>query len=33
MRYAAAGPFELIVDDGSHINEHVIQTFEFYFLN
>jgi hypothetical protein len=27
----AAGPFELIVDDGSHINEHVIQTFEFLF--
>jgi hypothetical protein len=27
----AAGPFELIVDDGSHINEHVIQTFDFLF--
>lgn len=26
-----AGDFDLIVDDGSHINEHVITTFEFLF--
>lgn len=25
------GDFDLIVDDGSHINEHVIKTFEFLF--
>lgn len=25
------GPFDLIIDDGSHINEHVIKTFEFLF--
>lgn len=25
------GTFDLIVDDGSHINEHVIETFEFLF--
>ncbi len=25
------GAFDLIVDDGSHINEHVIQSFEFLF--
>jgi demethylmacrocin O-methyltransferase len=26
-----AGTFDLIVDDGSHINEHVIKTFEILF--
>lgn len=26
-----AGLFDLIIDDGSHINEHVIKTFEFLF--
>lgn len=28
---AQAGVFDLIVDDGSHINEHVIKSFEFLF--
>lgn len=26
-----AGVFDLIIDDGSHINEHVIKSFEFFF--
>jgi hypothetical protein len=26
-----AGPFDLIIDDGSHLNEHIIQTFEILF--
>jgi len=26
-----AGLFDLIIDDGSHINEHVIKSFEFLF--
>lgn len=25
------GPFDIVIDDGSHINEHVIQTFQFLF--
>ena len=27
------GPFDIIIDDGSHINEHVICSFEHLFLN
>jgi len=26
-----SGPFDIIIDDGSHINEHVIKTFEYLF--
>lgn len=26
-----AGPFDIIIDDGSHVNEHVIKTFEILF--
>ncbi|MBC5841426.1 class I SAM-dependent methyltransferase [Flavobacterium sp. F-380] len=28
---STAGPFDLIIDDGSHINDHVITSFEFLF--
>lgn len=27
------GPFDIIIDDGSHMNEHVIETFNYLFLN
>jgi len=27
------GPFDIIIDDGSHVNEHVIFSFEHLFLN
>lgn len=26
-----AGPFDIIIDDGSHVNEHLIKSFEFLF--
>jgi hypothetical protein len=29
--YKEVGKFDIIIDDGSHINEHVIKTFEFLF--
>lgn len=25
------GPFDIIIDDGSHVNEHMVQTFDFMF--
>jgi len=30
---AKHGPFDIIIDDGSHINEHVIFSFEHLFIN